>query len=145
MSPTFPSPPHTYRCGLALITVLLRVFFVVFFRLSLGRLLLLLLFLELLLNLSRSALSLVQCFSISLEGLREADPILISLRGSGWKRDIREWVLCSGKMFDFLRRKDIRKILKRKDSDAGQKGNYLDILILSGPSLHRVFLCFFIY
>ncbi|XP_041022019.1 nucleotide-sugar uncharacterized transporter 1-like isoform X1 [Juglans microcarpa x Juglans regia] len=37
-------------------------------------------------------------------------------------------MLCSGKMFDFLGRKDIRKILKRKDSDAGQKGKVLEEL-----------------
>jgi hypothetical protein len=34
-------------------------------------------------------------------------------------------MLFSRKMFNFFGRKDIRKILKRKDSDAGQKGSYL--------------------
>ncbi|KAF3452716.1 hypothetical protein FNV43_RR03149 [Rhamnella rubrinervis] len=37
-------------------------------------------------------------------------------------------MLCSRKMFDFLLRKDVRKILKRKDSDAGQKGRALEDL-----------------
>lgn len=39
--------------------------------------------------------------------------------------EIREGMLSLGsrKMFNFFVRKDIRKILKRKDSDAGQKGN----------------------
>lgn len=37
-------------------------------------------------------------------------------------------MLCSRKMFNFLLRKDIRKILKRKDSDAGQKGRALEEL-----------------
>ena len=32
-------------------------------------------------------------------------------------------MLCSRKMFSFLVRKDIKKVLKRKDSDAGHKGN----------------------
>ncbi|XP_059461203.1 nucleotide-sugar uncharacterized transporter 1 [Corylus avellana] len=37
-------------------------------------------------------------------------------------------MLCSRKMFNFFVRKDIRKILKRKDSDAGQKGRTLEEL-----------------
>lgn len=37
-------------------------------------------------------------------------------------------MLCSRKMFNFLVRKDVRKILKRKDSDAGQRGRALEEL-----------------
>lgn len=32
-------------------------------------------------------------------------------------------MLGSKAMFSFLTRKDVRKILKRKDSDAGERGN----------------------
>ncbi|KAK8477878.1 hypothetical protein V6N11_000309 [Hibiscus sabdariffa] len=31
-------------------------------------------------------------------------------------------MLCSREIFKFLVRKDVRKILKRKDSDAGERG-----------------------
>lgn len=41
---------------------------------------------------------------------------------SVWEREFWGGMLCSRKMFDFLLRKDVRKILKRKDSDAGEKG-----------------------
>lgn len=34
------------------------------------------------------------------------------------------------KMFNFLLRKDVRKILKRKDSDAGEKGTLVSTLLL---------------
>lgn len=37
-------------------------------------------------------------------------------------------MLCTQKMFSFLARKGIKKILKRKDSDAGQKGRALEEL-----------------
>ncbi|GFZ08660.1 nucleotide/sugar transporter family protein [Actinidia rufa] len=37
-------------------------------------------------------------------------------------------MLCSRNMFNFLMRKDVRKILKRKDSDAGQRGKALEEL-----------------
>ncbi|RZC71214.1 hypothetical protein C5167_034397 [Papaver somniferum] len=37
-------------------------------------------------------------------------------------------MLCSRKMFNFLIRKDVRKILKRKDSDAGERGRALEDL-----------------
>ncbi|XP_030953232.1 nucleotide-sugar uncharacterized transporter 1 [Quercus lobata] len=37
-------------------------------------------------------------------------------------------MLCSRKMFSFLVRKDIKKVLKRKDSDAGHKGRALEEL-----------------
>ncbi|KAA8522730.1 hypothetical protein F0562_009108 [Nyssa sinensis] len=37
-------------------------------------------------------------------------------------------MLCSRKMFNFLIRKDVRKILKRKDSDAGERGRALEEL-----------------
>lgn len=35
-------------------------------------------------------------------------------------------MLCSRKMLDFIIKKDVRKILKRKDSDAGEKGRALE-------------------
>lgn len=34
-------------------------------------------------------------------------------------------MLCSRKVMNFLVRKDVRKILKRKDSDAGERGLFL--------------------
>ncbi|XP_043713526.1 nucleotide-sugar uncharacterized transporter 2-like [Telopea speciosissima] len=37
-------------------------------------------------------------------------------------------MLCSRKMFNFFIRKDMRKILKRKDSDAGERGRALEDL-----------------
>ncbi|XP_022754030.1 nucleotide-sugar uncharacterized transporter 1-like [Durio zibethinus] len=37
-------------------------------------------------------------------------------------------MLCSREIFNFLVRKDVRKILKRKDSDAGEKGKALEDL-----------------
>ncbi|KAK9097442.1 hypothetical protein Sjap_022939 [Stephania japonica] len=37
-------------------------------------------------------------------------------------------MLCSRKMFNFFVRKDVRKILKRKDSDAGERGKALEDL-----------------
>ncbi|RVW76694.1 Nucleotide-sugar uncharacterized transporter 2 [Vitis vinifera] len=37
-------------------------------------------------------------------------------------------MLCSRKMLNFLIRKDVRKILKRKDSDAGEKGKAMEEL-----------------
>lgn len=37
-------------------------------------------------------------------------------------------MLCSRKMFNFLMSKNVRKILKRKDSDAGEKGKALEDL-----------------
>ncbi|XP_042498518.1 nucleotide-sugar uncharacterized transporter 2-like [Macadamia integrifolia] len=37
-------------------------------------------------------------------------------------------MLCSRKMFNFFIRKDVRKILKRKDSDAGERGRALEDL-----------------
>ena len=45
---------------------------------------------------------------------------------------IEKGMLCSMKMFNLLTRKDVRKILKRKDSDAGERGNFF-------------FLAFFVY
>lgn len=50
-------------------------------------------------------------------------------------------MLYSGKMFNFFNRKDVRKILKRKDSDAGERGTLFPAFTLSHVSSH-IFLFF---
>lgn len=57
-----------------------------------------------------------------------------------WER-VRRGMLCSRKMFNFLIRKDIRKILKRKDSDAGERGKVVVVVVSLIDKAH--FTCLF--
>lgn len=53
----------------------------------------------------------------------KTEPLPLFLRERKWQRS-KGWCFAPVKMLNFLVRKDVRKILKRKDSDAGERGNF---------------------